>query len=359
MAVAGAIAGRLLPGEQAVLAERPTRSASAYDHFLRGNYYLAQRTGTAARQAIAEYQDAIADDPGFMRARARAAYAYGLYLDWGWSYPGLTDDSLIARGLREANLVLSRDSLLSDGWMARAHLLTHRDLRSFAAAAQAFERAIALDPGNAEAYHQYAWALLITGRDSAATALYRRALALDPASAIALDEFSLIPFLRRQYAEALTWEDSALAADSTAFWVLSDRAHTRLLFGDLAGARADAEAARLQGPPGFTYWGEAVLAFIAARQGDTASARATATRLAAGIAESGRPTALEARWISAALAAAGEREQAIALLQAVPQERRGAELWFFLRFPEFDPLRSDPRFQRLVEEARPQPAPMR
>ena len=359
VAVAGAIAGRLLPAERAVLAERPTRSASAYDHFLRGNYYLAQRTGAAARQAIAEYQDATAVDPGFLRARARTAYAYSLYLDWGWSYPGLTDDSLMARGLREADLVLSQDSLLSDGWMARAHLLAHRDLRSFAGAAQAFDRAIALDPGNAEAYHQYAWTLLIMGRDSAAIALYRHALALDPASAITLDEFSLIPLFQRHYAEALLWEDSALAVDSTAFWVLNDRAHTRLLLGDLAGARADAEAARRLGPPGFSYWGEAVLAILVARSGDTATARATAIRLGASLTEPGRPTVQEARWISAALAAAGERERAIALLESVPAERRGAELWFFLRFPELDPLRHDPRFQRLVEEAKPLQAPMR
>jgi len=353
VAVAGAIAGRLLPAEQAVLAEQPTRSAAAYDHFLRGNYYLAQRTGAAARRALGEYQDATDADPGFVRARARAAYAYGLFLDWGWVYPGLTDDSLIARGLRETDLVLRDDSLLSDGWMARGELLGHQGPRSMPGAAQAFARAVALDPRNAEAYHQYAWTLLVTGRDSAAVTLYHRALEVDPTRAITLDELSLVPLVHRQYTEALAWEDSALAADPTAFWVLNDRAHTRMLLGDLEGARGDAEAARRLGPPGFTYWGEAVLAILAARRGDTLSARATAMRLAAGIAEPGRPSIQEARWISAALAASGERERAMAFLLSVPAGRRSAELWFFLRFPELDPLRGDPRFQQLLDEAKP------
>lgn len=356
-AVASAIAGRLRPAEEAVLAERPTRSAGAYDHFLRGNYYLAQRTGAATRRAIAEYQAATSLDPGFVRARARGAYAYGLYLDWGWSYPGLSDDSLVARGMREADLVLREDSLLSDGWMARAYLLSHRDPRTLAGAAAAFERAIALDPKNAEAYHQYAWTLLITGQDSAATVMYHRALDVDPARAITLDELSLIPLLHRRYAEALAWEDSALAVDSVAFWVLNDRAHARLLLGDPVGARGDAEAARRLGPPGFTYWGEAVLAIVAARQGDSAGARAIASRLARQIEDPGRPTAQEARWIGAALAAAGERQEALALLESVPVERRGAELWFFLQFPELDPLRGEPRFQRLLDAARPLAAP--
>jgi TolB-like protein len=356
-AVASAIAGRLRPAEQAVLAERPTRSAGAYDHFLRGNFYLAQRTGAATRRAIAEYQAATALDPAFVRARARAAYAYGLYLDWGWSYPGLSDDSLVALGMREADLALRQDSLLSDGWMARAYLLSHRDPRTLAGAAAAFERAIALDPRNAEAYHQYAWTLLITGQDSAATVMYHRALSVDPARAITLDELSLVPLLHRRYAESLAWEDSALAVDSVAFWVLNDRAHTRLLLGDLEGARTDAEAARRLGPPGFTYWGEAVLAILAARRGDSVGARATAEHLARQIEDPARPTVQQARWIGAALAAAGARQEALALLESVPVERRGAELWFFLQFPELDPLRGEPRFQRLLEAARASAVP--
>ena len=352
-AVAGAIAGRLLPAERALLAERPTRSSAAYDHFLRGNYYLAQRTSGGTRRAIAEYQAATAEDSGFVRARARAAYAYGLYLDWGWPYPGLTDDSLVARGMREADLVLQQDSLLSDGWMARAYLLSHRDQRSLAAAEAAFQRAIALDPGNAEAYHQYAWILMISGRDTAAEATYRRALAADPARAITLDELSLIYLVERRYAESLAWQDSALAVDPGAFWVLNDRAHTRMLLGDRVGARADAEQARRLGPPGFTYWGEAVLSILAARGGDTAQAGAIARRLADSIEDPRRPTVQEARWIGAALASAGEKEAALAFLERVPPERRGAELWFFLQFPELDPLRGEPRFRQVLASSRP------
>ncbi len=165
-AVAGAIAGRLLPAERAALEVRPTRSATAYDHFLRGNYDLAQRTGAATERAIAEYDSATTLDPAFVQARARTAYAYGLYLDWGWPHPGVPDDSLVARGMREADLVLRQDSLLSDGWMARAYLLSRRDPRTFEGAAEAFERAIALDPGNAEACHQYAWTLMILGGET-------------------------------------------------------------------------------------------------------------------------------------------------------------------------------------------------
>src|SRR5256886_14200052 len=42
--VATGIAGRLVPTERAALAARPTRNPEAFERFLRGNYYLTQRT---------------------------------------------------------------------------------------------------------------------------------------------------------------------------------------------------------------------------------------------------------------------------------------------------------------------------
>ena len=49
-AVATAIAGELLPQERTVLASRPTRSAEAYDRFLRANFQLARRMEGIARK---------------------------------------------------------------------------------------------------------------------------------------------------------------------------------------------------------------------------------------------------------------------------------------------------------------------
>src|SRR5207249_3936604 len=84
------------------------------------------------------------------------------------------------------------DSSSSDAWLARGYVLLEREQRTLADALRAFERAIALDPRNAEAVHQYADALWAVGLDSAAAEPYQRALDLDPERAITLYRFAVL-----------------------------------------------------------------------------------------------------------------------------------------------------------------------
>jgi adenylate cyclase len=74
--VATGVAGQLLPAEAADLARRPTADAAAYEHFLRGNFYLAQRNAVSLARAAEEYEQANALDPGFAASLARVAYVH-------------------------------------------------------------------------------------------------------------------------------------------------------------------------------------------------------------------------------------------------------------------------------------------
>src|SRR5207302_986377 len=118
-AVAAAVAGRLLPAERSLLTARPTRQPGAYDHFLRGNFYLAQRTARAEAHAVEEYEAALRLDPEFGAARGRIAQVYGFFVNRGWSYPGVSAESLLARGLALADRMLRSDSTAADAWLAR------------------------------------------------------------------------------------------------------------------------------------------------------------------------------------------------------------------------------------------------
>src|SRR5438445_1035499 len=350
-AVATAITGALRPVERTALASRPPRDPGAYDRFLRANYELAQRTPRAVRRAIDQYESALRLDPGFTPALARVAVGYGLFLDWGWEYPGLSSEAVLSRGFDAADRALQQDSASADAWMARGFLLSFRHPRTFAGVHEALRRAIALDPRNAEAHHQYGMALLWSGRDSAAADMYGRALQLEPERPITLFNLGRVAARQVHYAEARRWADSALAIDPGADYAYVLRALAEFRLGKPAEARADAEtAARLRS--GFRVPGEAVLALVELQAADTPAARKRIERLEREIRSAGNHTTTDAAWVGRALVALREPDRALELLERV--RPRGARLWYYLRAPEFDAIRSNPRFAQLVAKSAPE-----
>ena len=349
--IATAIGGRLLPAERSSLTQRPTRDPGAYDHFVKGNYFLGQRTAPAVGRAIDEYRAALQLDPSFTEALARVAYSYALFLDWGWRYPNASPESLLARGFAAADSALRQDSTSSDAWMARAYVLAMSGTRTTAPAIAAFERAIALDPRNAEAYHQYGWVLMGLERDSASAEANRRALELDPARFATMLNLAALRTVQRRYDEGLRWMDSALSGEPGLAYLYAWRALSRLTVGRASEARRDAELAiRL----GSLAYGEAALAAVEAHEGDVVSARRRVNSVLREGVDSLRPHSREALFIGLALVALNERERAIQLFERV--RPRDWQLAYRLRYAGLDPIRADPRFQRLVEEARPSDA---
>ncbi len=349
-AVATAIAGQLLPQERTVLAVRPTRNADAYDHFLRGNFHLARRTPGGVARAIDEYAAAARLDPSFAQASARVALGYALYLDWGWTFPGVSRDSQLARGMRAADLALRLDSTSGDGWMARGYLLGFRHPRTLEGVLEALQRSTVLEPRNAEAWHQYGSWLAAVGRWEEAIGAMQRALALEPGRAVSFMQEGQVFEITRRDADAARAYDSAITADPEFYAAYFQRTWTRLRAGDAAGARSDAEAALRHSPPGEEYYGLAPLAAVAAYVGDTVTARQFMARAAAPYTNR-RPGPLVVQVLAFGFAAAGEWASALDWIERA--EPRGALLWWNLLYPAFDALRTDPRFQRALAESRP------
>ena len=350
-AVVQAIAGQLLPVERTVLAARATRNPNAYDHFLRGNFQLARRTPAGVARAIEEYSAALRLDSAFVQASARVGVGYALFLDWGWQFPGgVPSDILLARGMRAADLALHLDSLSSDGWMARGYLLGFRYPRTLDGVLEALKRATELEPNNAEAWHQYASWLTGTGEFETGLTALRRARSIEPARPVTwLQEAQNLEILNRDD-EAMRAYDSAIAIDPDFYAAYFQRTWLRLRAGDLEGARADAEAARRSSPPSEEYYGLAPQAAVAAYSGDTVRARQLMAQAVAPYAgESAPPLVVEV--LAFGFTAIGDRNSALAWLDRA--RPRGALMWWNMLYPALDPLRGDPRFQRILEANRP------
>jgi len=351
-AIAEGVGGQLAPAERRSLTARATTDPAAYDRMLRGNFSLARRTGSDARRAIAEYEAAVRIDPSLAQAWARIGLAYYLFLDWGWSWPGLTADSLLARGFGAADRALAQDSANSDAWMARGLLLTYRDPFTQAGAVPALERAVQLDPRNAEAWHQLGGTLMAQGRDpAAALRAFERALALDPQRMITLVNLGALIGYQGRDTEALAVLDSAVAANPDSYYARLGRGWIRLRLGDMAGSGADADAVERMRPADFTMDSEPLIIAVLAARGDSAVARVRADRLveSVDIGRGGAPW--PATYVALAFMATGRSERAVAALEGA--RRTGIALWFGMLDPNLAPLRGNPRFARLLAEVRP------
>lgn len=349
--VATAIAGRLLPDERSRLARRPTRSAAAYDHYLRGNYYLGLRTPQATARAFSEFESATRADPAFSGAFARSAYAYSLAIGWGWSLGGLPRDSLLARGNAAADRALALDSASADAWLGKASLLPPSG--RMRGVLDMLDRAVALDPRNDEARHFRGWAHFVGAYDLArAEADFRAALALEPQRAVTQWYRALLAYAQRRHGESLALADSALAIDPGFFMATVLRAMNRVHLGHVAAARldlADLESGSLTGPAA----GMTELAGVIADQhaGDSAAMRRRLDRLRPG----GSP-APRAKWqLPAALLLAhlGAADDAMAVLRRNTDP--AALDWVILQMHDFDVLRQHPAFQQYLDTIRPGP----
>lgn len=208
-----------------------------------------------------------------------------------------------------------------------------------------------LDPRNAEAYHQLGQVLTFLDEDSASIAAYERALALEPGRAQTLYELSLLQSFSHRWAVALRLADSAVAENPILARAHVGRARARLATGDARGALEDARRAR-EFASGVA-WYDALATLVAAEGalGDTAAARGYQAELEHAPSV-GLFTATLATFPAIGRVALGDRAGALALLESIPPS---VILAWILRSPEFDPIRADPRFQRIEAAARAAP----
>jgi adenylate cyclase len=335
--VATGVAGELLPTEAADLARRPTADATAYSHYVRGNVYLAQRTPTALARAVDEYEAAYRLDPRLTVAPGRVAYAYALGLSYGVGE--LSAETVLARGARAVERAKSVAPGVADTWMAvgfRQYKQTGRGAGdSLDAALRSLGRATELDPGSAEAHHQYAQSLAFQERDSAALAEYRRALALEPGRAVTYQEIAYLLLTEERYQDAIGWCDSALAADPQLPRGYLVRGRTWLLLGDAIAAERDVASALAIARGGDALDAHGLQVMVLASRGDTAGARREA-------ASAGPGTYFGLEWPIAV----GQPDRALDAVEGLASS--ALRCYYLHRIPSLATLRGQPRYDRLV-----------
>jgi len=160
--------------EQGYSVRKHTDNLEAYDAFLRGTEQFFRRTKEATTQARQMFEKALALDPQYAQAYAWLGWTYWIEWIWRWS----ADPQSLERALALAQKATALDDSLP---------IAHSLLSGIYALQQQYEqaiaegeRAIALDPNNAQSYEGQAQALNWAGRPEEALRAVEQAMRLNP-----------------------------------------------------------------------------------------------------------------------------------------------------------------------------------
>jgi tetratricopeptide (TPR) repeat protein len=285
-------------------------------------------------KAIQFFQQATEIDARYALAYCGLAESYKLAV---WYVP-MPASEAVPQLQTAATKAIGLDSSLAEahGAIAEVYSFQWRWKESLAES----ERAITLNPGYGAGHHNIALALALIGRNAEALTHIQRARELDPLSLIITTDFGWVYYLGRRYEEAITQYQKALELDPN-----FTLAHFDLALAYSALARHDKAIAEMQNARGRGSEYLAGLGYLYAVAGRRAEALTTLAELQR-LAQQQYVPPYHYAWIYTGL---GDKDKAIALLQQVYAEHT-QHVVDFKTVPMFDSLRSDERFQELVQK---------
>ena len=237
--VVGAIAPKLEEAEIERAKRKPTESLDAYDYYLRGmaaTHSVFEGTENAVSEALRLFYRAIELDPNYASAYGMAAWCHVLRKNYGWMPDDAQAIAEVERLARQAARLAKNDAVaLYTGGFALARVLGHLD-----AGAALIDRALALDPNLAAAWHLSGWVKIYLGEPEIAIEHMAHAMRLNPLDPLILgmqNGTAAAHFLAGRYDAASSWAEKALQQNSNYLPGIRMAAASHALSGRLAQAQ--------------------------------------------------------------------------------------------------------------------------
>jgi len=327
---------RLTPQQQQHFARNRPTNPQAFQDYLLGRHYWALRTKESLAKAVEYFNRAIQEDPNDAGSYAGLAHTY-IVLPMITTTPYSEANP---RARQAAEKAIRLDDSLAEAHLAAAEILLYQDW-DFAAAEREFKKTLELNPNYATGHQWYGEYLSIMGRHEEAVRELATTLELDPLSAIAHHQAGQTFQQARQYDKAISEYRKALSLNP-ALYVTYDS-----LYWALRREGKFSEASQvLQGA--LPYWKPSERMELLIEP------------LPRAYAQGGREGFLRESikfhehcrdaeyFLALDYADLGDKERALQQLSRA-YETHSIILWIRDN-PEFDPLRSDPRFQGLVRK---------
>jgi serine/threonine-protein kinase len=332
--IAAAVTAALVPrlrAEDVPTTRGGTQNVTAYDEYLKGREKWRTRNVALLREAVEHFRVATRLDPAFALAWSGLADAIDAIV---WRDIGSVD--LLPEGRLAALRALTLDPEMAEGWVSAGVLAAEFD-GDYELGELALRRAIELRPSYASANQQLGGLLTNLGRLDEARLFLEKAVDLDPLSAFFRLNLGNVLLIAGESERARRVFELAndLGKDGRGLMLLVTCGRR---CGLTAGEAADfaetmADQMGFEPPEDWRVLGEAIV---------------TGDRTAEALALLDRAPVLVPRDEYGFRLQLGQREETIAYLQDM--QRAGAgDLWRIGVYPEFDPLREDPRFIEIVK----------
>jgi serine/threonine protein kinase/tetratricopeptide (TPR) repeat protein len=335
-AVAGEVRVQLTPQESASLSNSPTLNPRAYEAYLRARYLWNKRKPEDLRKALVEFKKAIDLDPTSALAWGGLADGYSLLVYYDMQSP--LETMPLAKAAAQKALQL--DDSLAEAHASLANIKWAYDWDS-GEAEKEFERALALNPNYATAREWYGLYLTQVGRFDEAIAEMQRAQELDPLEPVIQVNVGRCYYYARRYDKALELL-LQLEHQEPDYWIVhAILGQTYLAMGRLDDAIHELERAHVLSPDSLRNLG--VLGDAYGRAGR----RGEALRLLDELSNFSLNRYAPPVYSAMILMGVGDKPQALTFLEKAYADRSDWIMQLKVE-PEFDPLRTDLRFQQLL-----------
>jgi len=323
----------------ATLARTPAPDPEAHEDYLKGRYYLNQRTEDALNRSVACFQQAVAKDPGYAPAYSGLADAYAL-LGFRGSAPS---KGALSRAKAAALKAVALDDTLAGPHVSLAFIAETYEW-DWAAAEREYQRALELNPDDSRAHHWYAGYLMYVGRWEEGIAQEKLARDLDPVSLPVNNALAGRLLVAGRVNEALEQVRKTLEMDphfapahQTLGWAYLNQGKFEQALHEFQ------QAVQLSGADDKDLMLD--LGFAEA----TAGKRAEARKMLATFKRQHSRGVVPSAYVGILYGALGETNQAFAWLDKAEAERDPELTYLKVPNRRFAPLRHDPRFQLLVK----------
>ena len=342
--IADTLQAKLTGSEKQAIAARPTENSEAHQLYLKGRYFLSRRTEEGLKKSVEFFNQAIDKDSGYALAYSGLADS-NMYLLKLAFLRGLSRKESYERAKAAATKALELDDNLAEAHTSLALVKMEYEW-DWASSEGEFKRAIQLNPGFAEAHHQYSHYLTAMGRSSESLAESLRALELDPLSLVLNGHLAWHYLYARQYDQAIQQCQKTAELDRN----YPETADFRGLAYEQKGMyrEAIAELQMAVNLSGNSPHIKAELGHAYAIAGETTPALDILDELKRGSTE----THISSYDIAVIYIGLGRKDQALEALENAYQER--SEWLRYVKVdPRLDPLRGDPRFEKLANQVLP------